>query len=362
MCSSDLILNGWAADVSSHALNDSAYNAVNVQTREGGQVSDKVYGIPKSMHYMGMYINQNIFDANNMDPLTYGYSMDALMNAIEKNTTARTKGVDNFAVEAWYPMTVDATYGIYTYDGEKVNLDSEAFAQAIELAQKVSQNNWSMANTSTAEFFGMDGWAWGGIGGIAIQYDGTWNLTTLEDQADFRYDFIGLPGGHTILVNDYLFVAESAKDKAAAYELAKWLGFSTEGILERFSIVEESGGYTYNSIPLVTTNEEINKKFLATVTDYPEFTKAYHAFAETPTLLHVEGYKEIPGFPTALFTTDTGVQGTNADGTVYSMNHEQLRNAIIKGEYKLADYATKLNDIANHELETVKTQIEELIK
>ncbi|MGL4799575.1 MAG: ABC transporter substrate-binding protein [Cellulosilyticaceae bacterium] len=358
----DSILNGWAADVSEYALNDEAYKLVNTQTTEGGQVNGKVFGIPKSMHYMGMYINKNIFEANNVAPLEFGYTMDELMNAIEKNTTATTKGVDNFAVEAWYPMTVNPAYGIYTYDGEKANLDSEEFAAGIEFAQKATQNNWNMANTSPLEFFGAEGWAWGGIGGIAIQYDGTWNLTSLADQADFKYDFIGLPGGHTVLVNDYLFVSDASSNKEEAYELAKWLGFSTEGILERFAIVEESGAYTYNSIPLVTTNDEINEKFLATVVDYPEFSKAYEAFATSPELLHVEGYKEIAGFPTAIFTADTGVQGTNADGTAYSMNQEQLRNAVIKGQYKLSDYATKMNDIANHELEAIRTQLEEATK
>lgn len=358
----DTILNGWSADLSEYALNDEDYQMVNPQTREGGQVNGKVYAVPKSMHYMGMYINKSIFETNNVEPLQYGYTMDEMMNAIEKNTTSTTKGVDNFAVEAWYPMTVNPEYGIYTYDGEKANLNSEEFAQAIAYAQQVTQNNWNLTNTTPLEFFGSEGWAWGEIGGISLQYDGTWNLTSLADQANFEYDFIGLPGGHTVLVNDYIFVSEASKDKAASYDLAKWMGYSVEGILTRFDMVEASDAYTYNSIPLITTNDEINAKFLTTVEAYPEFKKAYEMLSEKPELLHAEGYKEIPGFPTAIFTADTGVQGKNADGSVYSMNQEQLRSAIIKGEYKLSDYASKINDIANYELASTKEKVEEAAK
>lgn len=356
------IINGWAADVSEYALADEEYGMVNEGTREGGQVNGKVYGIPKAMHYQGIMMNKDIFQQNNVDFLEYGYTIDDLMTAIEKNTTSRTKGVDFLRIESWYPFTQNPEYGFASYDGEKVNLTSPEYAKGIELAQKITQNNWDMKNTSPAEFFGTEGWAWGEIGGIALQLEGTWNLTGLKNTAGFEYDYIGLPGGHTILINDYIFVSESSKDKAAAYDFAKWMAYSLDGTNERFDIAEKSDVYTYNSVPLITTNDELNKRYFKIVADFPGFIKAYNQLAENPELLHVEGYKEIPGFEAAIYKADTGVQGKNAEGATYSMNIEQLRDAIIKGEYKLSDYASKMNDIANLEFKTAKEQVDTATK
>ncbi|MGL5676579.1 MAG: ABC transporter substrate-binding protein [Cellulosilyticaceae bacterium] len=358
---SEAILNGWAADVSEYALADDEYSLINPATREGGQVNGKVYGIPKGMNYMGLFMNEDLFAQNNVTPLEFGYTVDEMLTAIEKNTTSKSKGVDNFNVEAWYPFTQNPSYGFQSYDGETVHFDSEEYAKGIELAQRVTQNNWDMKNTTPVDFFGTEGWAWGEIGGIALQLEGTWNLTGLKNVADFKYDYVGLPGGHAILINDYIFVSDVSKNKEAAYDFSKWMSYSLEGITERFDIADESD-YTYNAIPLITTNEEINARYFKTIEEFPGFIEAYNKISENPELLHVEGFKEVSGFRSAIFAADTGVQGKNADGTTYSMTIEQLRTAIIKGEYKLSDYTSKMNDIANLELKTAREQVEAATK
>lgn len=355
----DSILRDWAGDVSEYASKDEDYNKVNATASKGGQVKEKVFGIPKAMHLLGMFINKDIYKANNIKPLEYGYTMDQLLEAIEKNTTTKTKGVDNFVAEMWYPMTQNKDFGFATYDGEKMNFDSLEYAAGIEICQKVTANNWDMKNTTPLDFFGSEGWAWGEIGGIANQYDGTWSFGSLKANQPFEADFVGLPGGRAVLVNDFIFVSKSTKNKEQAYELAKWMGFSQKGILTR---LEFADSYAFAGVPLVTNNEEIDEKFLASFEEYPEFIKAYHAFAKNPELLAVEGYKEVPGFAKALYEADTGVQGKDKNGEALSYTMQQLSEQIIKGAQKLSDNATKMTEIANGELAAAREAVEAKVK
>ena len=72
------------------------------------------------MHLAGMFINTELFGEMNVTPLTYGYSWDDFMAAVEKlhnpsQGIAALKYVNDFL--NFLPYIWDENQGWYTYDG-----------------------------------------------------------------------------------------------------------------------------------------------------------------------------------------------------------------------------------------------------
>ncbi len=345
----DAVTRGWAGDMSEYANADEDYAAVLEASAEGGRVNEGVYGLPKALFYSGMWINTDIYAQNNVEPLQFGYTVDELMASIEANTTETTKGVENFDISYWYPMTQNSDYKFATFDGESYHFDSQEFADGVALQQEVTSNGWDLRNTTAVDFFGQEGSPWWDYSGIANQKEGTWYFDKqFSDEPVHGADYVGYPGGYSVAINDYIFVSDSTEHPQEAYEFAKWMSFGQEGILARMDLAE-TGAYGFKGIPLVAGNEEINTRFETEMADFPEFIKAYEAYQENPDLLVNEGFKEVPGFGMSVYEADTGVQGTDAEGNPVSLTMGALTNEIIAGNEKLADHAAKMTEIANNE-------------
>ncbi len=330
----DVIANGWAANLTEFTSNDPEWSNLVEPLKLGVGYNDRVYLLPKKMNLMGMFINKEIYAENNLKPLEFGYTMDELLYAIEKTTTATTKGTSNyFPVETFYPMVMNPEkYGFATYDGENVNFNTPEYAEGIEIYKKITDNNWNLRNTTTEEFFGRSGWEFGEIGGIGNQYEGTWFF---ESEHPIDVDYVGLPNGISgVLVNDYLTIASSSKVKEEAYEFAKFMSFGLEGIRTRMELAEANPElYAYRGIPVIAgADAEIDTKFKEVFKEYPGFLAAYDAI-DTAKL---EGYKEIPGLSMAVNDNDTGVQGTNAEGAPESYKMWKLRDELILGKENLS--------------------------
>lgn len=174
----DLITMGWAADLTEFVSADAEWDNVVDPLTPGTTYNGKTYLLPRKMNLMGMFINKDIYATNNLAPLEFGYSMDDLMNALEKTTTATTKGTSNyFPVDQFYPLVANPeTYGFatYNYDTQTLNYNAEEYARGVEYSMEVYDKNLDLRHTSGEEFFGRAGWEWGEIGGIGNQFDGTW--------------------------------------------------------------------------------------------------------------------------------------------------------------------------------------------
>ena len=55
-------------------------------------------------------------------------------------------------------------------------------------------------------------------GGIGVKWDGTWTTANLSEKAGFELDFIGIPGGRTVITNDLLGLSKSTKHAKEAFD------------------------------------------------------------------------------------------------------------------------------------------------
>lgn len=350
---------GWAGDLTELTKNDDDYARIIPTVAEGGVIDGKVFALPKKTNLSGMFINKDIYEANNVKPLEFGYTMDDLLYAIEKTTTATTKGTSNhFPVENFYSTIVYDDMEYATYDGKEMHFNTEAYGKGIEILQQIRDNNWNLMNTESEEFFGRTGWEFGEIAGIANQFEGTW---ILEEEKPFEIDYVGLPNNIAgLLVNDYMFISPYSKHQEAAYDLAKYMSYGLEGVQTRLDLIEGNPEvYSYGNIPVIAgADEEVDRRFLEAYKQFPGFVETYKAL-DTAKL---EGIKEVPGFEDAAWEADTGVQGFNDEGEPWSFPMWKIKQEIIDGNEKLSDHGDRMTDIANEVLKQAQQEVDEAIE
>jgi hypothetical protein len=102
-------------------------------------------GVPSAHFIMGYFVNQDLFEAANLDAPAYGFTVDEFKTAATELTdvNAGVLGLDeNIALMGWYPNTVDPNLKWYSFDGEKMNYNSAAFKEGVALKGRMTAYTW----------------------------------------------------------------------------------------------------------------------------------------------------------------------------------------------------------------------------
>jgi ABC-type glycerol-3-phosphate transport system substrate-binding protein len=375
------VLNGWAEDMTAFMKDDPELLNISQDIATAAVYGDKYFGIPQSNFYFGYFVNNTVFDNGNESRPTFGITFDNLLK-LSKNVSTFNEdgtsilgfqGVDRFF--EWLPSQYDASLGWYTFNGQSFNLNSNAFASAMEFqrqfysesaatlypyvweSSKVSDKvAWYSEGTGTQWTKGRHAVRWGGT------FDWGWMIPELNNEENGIFghdiDFIGTPvivdGVQRIpVVLDYLLVGQGTKQPQLAYELSKWMGFGKEGYLKRLEIAKafpESG--SVNFAPLQQDDELYDAYFaLFPEGSLTEFRKvlAHDSFI-------IEGLKTIPGYVQARWTGTYGTIG----GTSYTIS--SLLDAIRDGSVLLNDVRVPLNDRVNLMYQQARQELLDRIK
>ncbi|OOO00507.1 MAG: hypothetical protein ATN35_07020 [Epulopiscium sp. Nele67-Bin004] len=342
----EAITNGWVTDLTPYVTIDSEWNNVLEPLRQGATYNDHTFFLPFRSYLMGMFINNDIYDENNLEHLKFGYTMDELLYAIDQTTTDTTKGTGNyFPVELFYPMVEDPdTYCYATYQpySNTVDFTTDLYARGVEIYKTITENNNNLVNTSTEEFFGRNGWAFGEIGGIGNQYEGTWFF---DSDYKINADYIGLPNGIAgVLVNDYYCIGANSDVAEQAYEFVKFMSFGLNGVRNRLYLHEiNPTQYGFKGVPVIAgANAVIDTKYISAFSMYPNYISAYQSI-DTAKL---EGLKEIPGLSMAI-----------NDNTIEPYKMWELRDAITHGNKNLNNYDIEMTELANQVLANYNEQL-----
>ncbi len=180
------------------------------------------------------------------------------------------------------------------------------------------------------------------------------NATT----AGFDVQFIGVPGNKVVGVTDYYAISKTTEDLDAAYEVAKWLTFGTDGLNAMFDIIENTVpgagevSLSVSGLPISTVQSIVDVCF----ENYPVagVQEIFEAAAAGTVEVLVEGNKFVPGFITARYTYNTGIDAlisrpNNAPGSTLSIG-DLLWDAQF-GKLVYADHMTQeLETLINYEL------------
>ncbi|MFC5466566.1 ABC transporter substrate-binding protein [Lederbergia graminis] len=345
--------NDWVLDVTVMAENDTDFGNVPQVVRQSTEYNKQIVALPFAQHFLGYFVNKDLYNEANLDYPTMDSTVEEFEAAVKDitNVQAGVIGLQNAgSIADWYPAAANPDSGWYTYTDGKYELNSSEYIAGVKFANEVVTNGYSYDNLTDeqkANFKGEDGnqvWFEGDIG---IKWDGSWAVSSLVENSSFEFDFIGIPGGKIVITNDLLGISQTTKHAEEAFIFAKYMSFGKEGFMKRMELAAENGKVV-NTLP-VNTDQEILDEYFAQA-PVPGIQKAYERLDEAI----LEPVKTVPGYAQSRWHAPTGVKvGEHENATI-----GQLLDAIIKGELKIEDYATQLNDLANAKYEEAVAALE----
>jgi len=346
------VKNGWLADLTPLVSNDPDWRNVPDVLRNAVTYDGKVLALPAAQFVMGYFVNLDLFKANNLEPPTYGTSVDQFFAVVTKLTDVRKGrlGLDELEpILGWYPSTQDPNLKWFSFDGRHMHYNSDAFKAAVAKAGEMRPHAWQgLTDEQKAHFKSKGPWELFLNQESGVRWDGGWIVPALAQQATFNWDFLGIPGGNQALVGDFIVVAKTTANLEEAFKFAKWMTFSREGYMAETEIARKAGQVP-TRMPVFVDPETINL-YLSFVGDKPGLRKAFenidHSLLESLA-------KVVPGYVAARWEGKPGIDiGQDKD-----VNMWYMFNFANEGRYKYEDYAARLEDFANRLLDEARAEL-----
>jgi multiple sugar transport system substrate-binding protein len=336
------IQNGWAADLTAMVADDADWANVPQVLKDAVTHNEQVLGLPAAQFVMGYFVNQDLFDAANLDAPVYGTSVEDFLAATTAITDVQqgVLGLDEMEfILGWYPSTQDPDLRWFGFDGTHMNYNSEAFKAAVNLAIELQPHTWQGLNDEQKTAFTAQGpWELFLNQESGVRWDGGWSIPAYAENATFNWDFMGIPGGNQAMVTDILVVSASSANLEASYDFAKWMSFSSEGYATEAQLATDAA-LVPTRMPVTVTPESIDL-YLSFVGDKPGLRMAL----ENLDASLVESLaKIVPGYINARWEGRPGIDiGENLD-----VNIGFIFGNIATGDYKFEDYSAQLEEFAN---------------
>ena len=248
----------------------------------------------------------------------------------------------------WYANTQNPDLRWFSYDGEQMNYNAPAFKDAVEFAGEMKPYTWEglteeqMANfqsTNPGELYLNQE--------VGLRWDGGWAIPSYVENADFDWDFVGVPGGNQALVMDVMVVSQMAAYPDEAFEFARWMTYSPESYGREIELAQAAG--TAPKMPV-----SVDEETLALYNDFVDMPGIEAALNNLDGSMVESLAKVVPGYIDARWEGKPGIDiGDEAD-----VNMWYMFTFANDGQYKYEDYSAQLEQFANQILETAAVEIE----
>lgn len=360
--------NQFAMDISEYAKNDTDWSNIPAPIENAVHYKNGIYAIPFAMHMMGYFVNVDLLETYNLDEkLNEEFTYDNFFNIVQTISNNKADGVLGLnredSIIEWYPSSVNKDYGWYTWDGSAYHLDSPEFIAGMGNATTMYTSHMTYEGLTEEEketyFSGIENAV--GLwdqGSLAVRWGASYELPDMVEKNDtINIRFMGVPGGRTPIVGDYLAISTTCKNPELAYKFAKWMSFGPDGIRERIS--RESK--VTNTLPLTTDQTIIDEYF-------DKFEKVHPVMASIKSMYDtlsngiVESVKVVPGYTLARTNAPTNLQVTIDGQTVPNIKIGELITHCWQGRLTYRDYAQAANTLANKQYELVIKKYENFYK
>lgn len=346
------VKNGWTADLTALVQADADWKDIPQVLKDAVTYSGKVMGMPAAQFVMGYFVNQDLFEAANLDAPAYGVSADDFFAAATALTDVQKGklGLDEMEfIEGWYPSTQDSKLKWFSFDGAHMNYNSAAFKAAIAKAGESKPHTWQGLNDEQKKNFKSQGpWELFLNQESGVRWDGGWAIPGYATGATFAWDFMGVPGGNQALAADIIVVSKTAPDVQAAYDFAKWMTFSKAAYIKEAELAKAAKGVP-SKMPVSVDAASIDL-YLSFFGDKPGVRQALENLDNS--LLEPLA-KIVPGYINARWEGKPGIDiGEDKD-----VNMWYMFNFANDGKFKYEDYAAKLEAFANKILDDAAAQL-----
>ncbi|MDD4291617.1 MAG: extracellular solute-binding protein [Clostridia bacterium] len=352
--------NKYLADISDLVGADKEWSNIPSPVESAVHYKSGIYAIPFAIHMMGYFVNVDLCEDYNTDILEVSPDYNEFYEVVKSFAGYRNEGVIGLSHEntilEWYAASINQNMGWFTWDGEKYNLNSDEFKEAMAKTREMYTNRYTFDSLDSEErlalYNGIDNYVdlWN-MGKLAIRWGESYAIPDMLKNVNGAFDikFIGVPGGRVPIVGDYVGISTTCQNRELAYKFSKWMSFSEEGIRARLSL--DTDNVEFNTLPM-TTNEELIALYFNKNNAVDGLKEAYLAMNNGI----VEGVKVVPGYTRSRWTADTGV----AVGELATTNVGELIDQCWRGSLSYADYAAQLNNLANLQYANAVKKYQEL--
>ena len=346
------VQNGWIADLTALVQDDPDWQNVPQVLKDAVTYSGKVMGLPTAQFVMGYFVNQDLFEAANLDAPQYGVPVEDFLTAATSLTNVQQGmlGLDEMEfILGWYPSTQDSNLKWFGFDGSHMNYNSDAFKAAVNKAIELRPHTWQgLTDDQKPAFTSQGPWELFLNQESAARWDGGWAIPAYAQNATFNWDFIGVPGGNQAMVVDILVVSATAADPAVAYDFAKWMSFSTEGYTTEVELAS-AASVAPTRMPVSVTPESIDL-YMSAVGERPGLRQSLENLDNS---LVESLAKIVPGYINARWEGKPGLDiGENLDA-----NLGLLFSNIGSGSFKYEDLSAQLEEFANNILDEASAEM-----
>ena len=135
------------------------------------------------------------------------------------------------------------------FDGTKFNFDDLAFINAMAKMEEGMADGWLVnaidADTLAAWYGSTDDPRYSGQ--VAMWHEPAWSFKNVMADLLFDWDVYPGPSGVTGGNTDIAGVSQLCENKAAAYQLLKWMSFDQDGIITRYDLYDKYSTELYMS-------------------------------------------------------------------------------------------------------------------
>jgi ABC-type glycerol-3-phosphate transport system substrate-binding protein len=341
------VQNGWVADLTDLVKDDPDWADVPQPLKDLFTYDGRILGLPAAQFFMGYFVNQDLYEAANLDAPAYGFSVDDWNTAVTSlNDVAKgVLGLDEQEfVQGWYASTQDPKLKWFSFDGQHMNYNSAAFKEAIAKSGEVKPYTWQGLTDEQKKNFKSTGpWELFLNQEVGMRWDASWALPGYTKDATFNWDFAGIPGGNQALVADVIVVGKTTKNLEAAYDFAKWQTFSKEAWTKEAELAKAMGSAP--KMPVSIDQESLDA--------YKEFVNKPGVLAALDNLQNslVESLaKVVPGYIQARWEGKPGIDiGNDKD-----VNMGYMFSNANAGTFKYEDYSAQLEEYANKVLDEAR--------
>lgn len=345
--------NDWSLDITDLVQEDKEWANIPEIIKDSTYIKGKTVAIPSAVYFYGYFCNNDILKVSGLPKATPEMTLDTFIKDIKNATSIEDGriGLGNIDyICDWYPAAVNDNYGWFTWDGGKFNLNSKEFGNGVRLTQELDQGKYTYALLTDYEkkqLGGVTDWEGWNVGSVAFKFDGTW---AQNDYSKLPYDvsFIGIPGGRTCVVPDYLFLSQSTKHPKEAYQFAKFMSaYSEEGFSKRLELAKGQD-LQVTTMPMVNDLDLIEQYFaLIKIQGMREVYDKFYSNA------FIESTKVLPGYVTARWEYETNI----SIGTVENAKIGDIIMAACKGQVDIDKIADQLNYLANTSIRIYPQQL-----
>ncbi|MBL8145437.1 MAG: extracellular solute-binding protein [Anaerolineae bacterium] len=336
------VQNGWAADLTALAEADANWANVPPVLKNAVTYDGVVRGLPAAMFVMGYFVNQDLFEAANLDAPAYGVSVEDFEAATTSLTNVQQGllGLDEAEfILGWYPSTQDSNLGWFGFDGEHMNYNSDAFKAGVQAAIDLLPNTWQgLTEEQRANFTAQGPWELFLNQESGVRWDGGWAIPSYSQNATFNWDFMGIPGGNQAMVTDILTVSPTAADLDAAYDFAQWMSTSAEGFTTEVGLAT-AADIAPTRMPVAVSETSINE-YMGAVGERPGLRAALENLDGS---LIESLAKIVPGYINARWEGKPGID----IGDMLDVNLGAVFGNVTTGAFKFEDYSAQLETFAN---------------